>query len=121
MDPRTFERHRQEMEHFHAITSEPQSAFQLRSTINSPIDVGSSSTSKGKSEREAEEESQNSSNSSYFDNDESNQTDNQEPINILVKWKRYHKFHQTEPIPDGKNLDDVNNSSGSEEDFDNDN
>ena len=120
VDPRTFEKHRQKMERFQAITSEPQSAFQLRSTMNSPIDAGSSSTSKGKSEREAEQESQDLSSSRHSDDDESNQTDGQEPINIPAKRKRYHKFRQPEPIPDGENLDDVNNGSGSEEDFDND-
>jgi hypothetical protein len=85
VDPRTFEKHRREMERFQAITSEPQSAFQLRSTMNSPIDAGSSSTSKGRSEREAEEESQDLSSFNHFDDDESNQTDDQEPINIPVK------------------------------------
>ena len=120
VDPRTFERHWQEMERFHAITSKPQSAFQLRSTMNSPIDAGSSSISKGRSEREAEEESQDLSSFSHSDDDESNQTDDQESINIPAKRKRYHKFRQPEPIPDGENLDDVNNGSDSEEDFDND-
>src|SRR5216110_2330893 len=38
VDPRTFEKHRQEMERFQVITSEPQSAFQLRSIMNSLID-----------------------------------------------------------------------------------
>ena len=116
VDPRTFEKHRREMERFQAITSEPQSAFQLRSTMNSPIDAGSSSTSRGRSEREAEEESQDLSSFNHSDDDESNQ----EPINIPVKQKRYHKFRQPEPIPDVENLDDVNNGSGSEEDFDDD-
>src|SRR6266480_752114 len=88
--------------------------------MNSPIDTGSSSISKGRSEREAEEESQDLSSFSHSDNNESNQTDDQEPINIPAKRKRYHKFRQPEPIPDGENLDDVNNGSGSEEDFDND-
>ena len=120
VDPRTFEKHRREMECFQAITSEPQSTFQLRSTMNSPIDAGSSSTSKGRSERETEEESQDLSSSRHSDDDESNQTDDQEPINIPVKRKRYHKFHQPEPIPNSENLNDVNNGSGSEEDFDND-
>jgi hypothetical protein len=126
VDPRTFERHRQEVERFQAITSEPQSAFQFRSTMNSPIDAGSSSTSKGRSVREAEEESQYLSSSRHSDDDESNQTDDQEPINIPAKRKRYHKFRQPEPIPDDENLDDVNSGSGSEEDeededdFDND-
>ena len=90
VDPRTFERHRQEMECFHAITSESQSAFQLRSTMNSPIDVESSS---GRSEWEAEEESQDLLSFSHSDDDESNQTDVQKPINIPVKRKWYHKFH----------------------------
>jgi hypothetical protein len=85
VDPRTFERHRQEVERFQAITSESQSAFQLRSTMNSPIDAGSSSTSKGRSVREAEEESQYLSSSRHSDDDESNQTDDQEPINIPAK------------------------------------
>src|SRR2546423_4946247 len=89
--------------------------------MNSPIDAGSSSTSKGRSVREVEEESQYLSSSRHSDDDESNQTDDQEPINIPAKRKRYHKFRQPEPIPDGENLDDVNNGSGSEEDFDNDN
>src|SRR5439155_7417887 len=62
VDPRTFEKHWQEMDRFQAITSEPQSAFQLRSTMNSP-----------RSEREAEEESQDLSSFSYSDDDESNQ------------------------------------------------
>ena len=116
VDPRTFEKHRREMERFQVITSESQSAFQLRSTMNSPIDAGSSSTSRGRSEREAEEESQDLSSFNHSDDDESNQ----EPINIPVKRKRYHKFRQPEPIPDVENLDDVNNGSGSEEDFDDD-
>ena len=73
--PKIFERHRQKMECFQAITSEPQSTFQLRSTMNSLIDAGSSSTSKERSEREAEEESQNLSSSSYSNDNESNQTD----------------------------------------------
>ena len=103
------------MERFQAITFEPQSAFQLRSTMNSPVDAESSSTLKGGSEWEAEEESQDLSSFSHSDDDESNQ----EPINIPVKRKRYHKFRQPEPIPDSENLDDVNNGSGSEEDFDN--
>ena len=119
VDPRTFERHRQEMERFQAITSEPQSAFQLRSTMNSPIDAGSSSTSNGRSEREAEEESQDLSSSRHSDDDESDQTDDQEPINIPAKRKRYHKFRQPEPIPDDENLGN-DTDSGSEEDFDND-
>ena len=87
--------------------------------MSSPIDTGSSSTSKGRSEREAEEESQDSSSSNHSDDDESNQTDDQEPINIPVKRKRYHKFRQTELFLDDENLDD-DNGSGSEEDFDND-
>ena len=83
VDPRTFEKHRREMERFQVITSESQSAFQLRSTMNSPIDAESSSTSRGRSEREAEEESQDLSSFNYSDDDESNQ----EPINIPVKRK----------------------------------
>lgn len=116
VDPRTFERHRQEMERFQST----QNPFQFRSTMSSPIDIGSSSTSKERSEREAEEESQDPSSSSHSDDDESNQTDDQNPINIPLKRKRYHKFRQTEPIPDDENLDN-DNGSGSEEDFDNDN
>ena len=46
VDPRTFERHRQEMERFRTITSVPQSTSQFRSSMSSPVDVGSSSTSK---------------------------------------------------------------------------
>ena len=126
VDLRTFERHWQEVERFQAITSELQSAFQLRSTINSLIDAGSSSTSKGRSEREAEKESQYLLSSRHSDDDKSNQTDDQEPINIPAKRKRYHKFRQPEPIPDDENLDNINSGSGSEEDeedeenFDND-
>ena len=74
VDPRTFEKHRQEMERFRTITSVPQSTFQFRSSISSPVDVGSSSISKRrrKQEEEEEEEDQDSSNSSYSNGDESN-------------------------------------------------
>src|SRR3989337_1055785 len=78
VDPRTFERHRQEMERLRAITSVPQSTSRLRRSMSSPVDVGSSSTSKRSRQQEAEEEeeeeeeeSQDSSNSSYSDGDES--------------------------------------------------
>src|SRR5882762_4148657 len=69
VDPRTFERHRQEMERFRTITSVPQSTSQFSSSMGSPVNVGSSSTSKRrrKQEAEEEEESQDSSNSSYSD------------------------------------------------------
>src|SRR5947208_5498756 len=80
VDPRTFERHQQEIERFRTITSVPQSTSQFRS---STVDVESSSTSKRRrKQEEEEEEGQDSSNSSYSDSDESNQTDYQEPINI---------------------------------------
>ena len=85
VDPRTFERHRQEMERFRTITSVPQSTSQFRSSMSSPVDVGSSSTSKRRRKQEEEEEGQDSSNTSYSDGDESNQTDYQEPINIPTK------------------------------------
>src|SRR2546430_11960176 len=53
VDPRTFEKHRREVERFLTTTSEPQSAFQLRSTMNRPTEArSSSSTSKGRRERE---------------------------------------------------------------------
>src|SRR5437763_1193411 len=101
VDPRTFERHQQEIERFRTITSVPQSTSQFRSSMSSSVDVGSSSTSKRRrKQEEEEEEGQDSSNSSYSDSDESNQTDYQEPINIPTKRKRYPKFRQTELIPD---------------------
>src|SRR5213078_3297879 len=78
VDPRTFERHQQEIERFRTITSVPQSTSQFRSSISSSVDVGSSSTSKRRrKQEEEEEEGQDSSNSSYSysDSDESNQTD----------------------------------------------
>jgi hypothetical protein len=73
------------MERFRTITSIPQSTSQFRSSMSSPVDVGSSSTSKRRRKQEEEEEDQDSSNSSYSDGDESNQTDYQEPINIPTK------------------------------------
>src|SRR5436190_1083639 len=110
VDPRTFERHQQEIERFRTITSVPQSTSQFRSSISSSVDVGSSSTSKRRrKQEEEEEEGQDSSNSSYSDSDESNQTDYQEPINIPTKRKRYPKFRQTELIPDDDS--DDNDSS----------
>ena len=75
VDPRTFEKHRQEMERLRTITSVPQSTSQSRRSMSSPVDVGSSSTSKRRRMQEAEEEeeeeekSQDSSNSSYSDGD----------------------------------------------------
>src|ERR1044071_8679460 len=127
VDPRTFERHQQEIELFRTITSVPQSTSQFRSFMSSSVDVGSSSTSKRKrKQEEEEEEGQDSSNSSYSDSDESNQTDYQEPINIPTKRKRYPKFRQTELIPDDENLNnDSDDNDGSDdngddnEDFDN--
>src|SRR5881227_3779672 len=68
MDPRTFERHQQEMKRFRTITSVPQSTSQFRSSMSSPVDIRSSSTSKRrKKQEEEEEEGQDSSNSSYSD------------------------------------------------------
>src|SRR2546422_11715589 len=72
VDPKTFEKHQQEMEHFHTITSVPQSTSQFRSPMSSLVDIGSSSISKRRrKQEEEEEEGQNSSNSSYSDSDES--------------------------------------------------
>ena len=82
--PKTFERHQQEIERFHTITSVPQSTSQFRSSMSNSVDVRSSSTSKRRRKQE-EEEGQDSSNSSYSDGDESNQPDYQEPINIPTK------------------------------------
>src|SRR5947199_10051497 len=67
VDPRTFERHQQEIECFRTITFVPQSTSQFRSSMSSSVDVGSSSTSKRrrKQEEEEEEKGQDSSNSSY--------------------------------------------------------
>src|SRR3989442_9074387 len=99
--PRTFERHQQEIERFHTITSVPQSTSQFRSSMSSLVDVESSSTSKRRrKQEEEEEEGQDSSNSSYSDSDESNQTDYQK----MNKTKCYPKFRQTELIPDDENL-----------------
>src|SRR5213080_4708871 len=114
VDPRTFERHQQEIERFRTITSVPQSTSQFRSSMSSSVDVGSSSTSKRRrKQEEEEEEGQDSSNSSYSDSDESNQTDYQEPINIPTKRKRYPKFRQTELIPDDENLNNDSDDNGS--------
>src|ERR1043166_8445898 len=117
VDPRTFEKHRQEMECFRTITSAHQSTSQFRSSIRSLVDVGSSSTSKRRrKQEEEEEEDQDSLNSSYFNGDESNQTDYQEPINIPTKQKRYPKFRQTELIPDDENLNnDSDDNDGSDD------
>src|SRR2546421_2680514 len=49
VDPRTFERHQQEIERFRTITSVPQSTSQFRSSMSSSVDVGSS-TSKAQRE-----------------------------------------------------------------------
>src|SRR5213592_2626938 len=117
VDPRTFERHQQEIERFRTITSVPQSTSQFRSSMSSSVDVGSSSTSKRRrKQEEEEEEGQDSSNSSYSDGDESNQTDYQKLINIPTKRKRYPKFRQTELIPDDKNLNnDSDDNDGSDD------
>src|SRR3990170_9034469 len=56
VDPRTFEKHRQEMERLRTITSVPQSTSQSRRSMSSPVDVGSSSISKRRRKQEAEEE-----------------------------------------------------------------
>src|SRR5207248_2903291 len=70
VDPRTFERHQQEIECFRTITSVLQSTSQFRSSMSSSVDVGSSSTSKRRrKQEEEEEEGQDSSNSSYYDSD----------------------------------------------------
>src|SRR2546421_7093757 len=117
MDPRTFKRYQQEIEHFRTITSVPQSTSQLRSSISSSVDVGSSSTSKRRKKQEKEEEEgQDSSNSSYSDSDESNQIDYQELINIPTKRKRYPKFRQTELIPDDENLNNDSDDNDSSDD-----
>src|SRR5881397_2563591 len=117
VNPRTFERHQQEIECFHTITSVPQSTSQFRSSMSSSVDVGSSLTSKRRrKQEEEEEEGQDSSNSSYFDSDESNQTDYQEPINIPTKRKCYPKFRQTELIPDDKNLNNDSDDNDSSDD-----
>src|SRR5213592_859748 len=117
MDPRTFERHQQEIERFRTITSVPQSTSQFRSSMSSSVDVGSSSTSKRRrKQEEEEEEGQDSSNSSYSDGDEFNQTDYQEPINIPTKRKRYPKFRQTELIPDDKNLNNYSDDNDGSDD-----
>src|SRR5256885_10242726 len=116
-DPRTFERHQQEIERFRTIASIPQSTSQLRSSMSSSVDVGSSSTSKRRrKQEEEEEEGQDSSNSSYSDSDESNQTDYQEPINIPTKRKRYPKFRQMELIPDDENLNNDSDDNDSSDD-----
>src|SRR5437764_14567278 len=95
VDPKTFERHQQEIERFRTITSVPQSTSQFRSSMSSSVDVGSSTISKRRrKQEEEEEEGQDLSNSSYSDSDESNQTDYQEPINIPTKRKRYPKFRR---------------------------
>src|SRR5438067_12800686 len=117
VDPRTFERHQQEIERFRTITSVPQSTSQFRSSMSGSVDVGSSSTSKRRrKQEEEEEEGQDSSNSSYSDSDESNQTDYQEPINIPTKRKRYPKFRQTELIPDDENLNNDSDDNDSSDD-----
>src|SRR5213596_1263617 len=56
VDPRTFERHQQEIERFRTITSVPQSTSQFRSSMSGSVDVGSSSTSKRRRKQEEEEE-----------------------------------------------------------------
>ena len=117
VDPRTFERHQQEIERFRTITSVPQSTSQFRSSMSSSVDVGSSSTSKRRrKQEEEEEEGQNSSNSSYSDSDESNQTDYQKLINIPTKRKHYPKFRQAELIPDDKNLNNDSDDNDSSDD-----
>ena len=40
VDPRIFERYRQEMERFYTTTSVSQSTSQFRSFMSSPVDVG---------------------------------------------------------------------------------
>src|SRR3954454_8346966 len=117
VDPRTFERHQQEIERFRTITSVPQSTSQFRSSMSGSVDVGSSSTSKRRrKQEEEEEEGQDSSNSSYSDSDESNQTDYQEPINIPTKRKCYPKFRQMELIPDVENLNNDSDDNDSSDD-----
>src|SRR5207245_11500044 len=71
VDPRTFERHQQEIERFSTITSVPQSTYQFISSMSSSVDVESSSISMRKRKEEVEEEEgQNSYNSIYFESDE---------------------------------------------------
>ena len=55
-EPRTFEKHRQEMERFRTIISVPQSTSQFRSSMSSPVNVGSLSTSKRRRKQEEKEE-----------------------------------------------------------------
>src|SRR5271163_2974130 len=113
VDPRTFQKHQQEVEWFRAITSE----LQFR-TVSRPVDVGSSSTSIRRDEQEAEEEGQDPSNS-YSSNDESNQTSDQELINIPMKQNRYQKFRsQIEPVPDDEDGNDESESSSNTSDDD---
>src|SRR6185437_4963667 len=119
VDPRTFERHQQEIECFRTITSIPQSTSQFRSSMSSSVDVRSSSTSKRRrKQEEEEEEGQDSSNSSYSNGDEFNQTDYQELINIPTKRKCYPKFRQTELIPDDENLNNDLDDNDSSDDND---
>src|SRR5271163_4823793 len=68
VDPRTFQKHQQEVERFRAVASELQFG-----TVSRPVDVGSSSTSMRRNEQEAEEEGQDPSNSySSYSSDSSN-------------------------------------------------
>src|SRR5256714_14035554 len=116
VDPRTFERHQQEIECFRTITSVPQSTSQFRSSMSSSVDVGSSTSKRRRKQEEEEEEGQDSSNSSYSDSNESNQTDYQEPINIPTKRKCYPKFRQTELIPNDENLNNDSDDNDSSDD-----
>src|SRR5881398_489778 len=116
VDPRTFERHQQEIERFRTITSVPQSTSQFRSSMSSSVDVESSTSKRRRKQEEEEEEGQDSTNSSYSDSNESNQTDYQEPINIPTKRKRYPKFRQTELIPDDENLNNDSDDNDSSDD-----
>jgi hypothetical protein len=116
VDPRTFQKHQQEVERFRAVASELQFG-----TVSRPVDVGSSSTSMRRNEQEAEEEGQDPSNSysSYSSDSSDDQTSDQEPIDIPTKRKRYQKFRsQTEPVPDNEDGDDESESSSDTSDDD---
>ena len=91
VDPRTFENHQQEMERFRNIASRNRNSFRSTSTKNNPIDVGSTSISKGKEKVNPTEQDYNSSCNSSNDDDELISV-YQEPIDVPRKQKRYAKF-----------------------------
>jgi hypothetical protein len=128
VDPRTFKKHQQEMEKFHAIRFGSQGSS--RSDIKGKtVNIGSSSTSRQRKKEKFEliEENRDSSDD-YSGDDDPNPVDDQDLNYVTKKRKRYSKFHDTtydqddnpEPLTEEDSDEDfeepVNSDSAAEED-----